>query len=164
VLGGAAILVVGGLVAFRYVGRSVPTAPTSLAATSAPSEAAPTPSPATGAVTSSTASLTASAAAAASTRSVSLGVAPPDARVDVDGVSATIANGVVILTGTLGSSHKVHVASGKRETTVDVVVAEVGAVPSHVELDAHPAPGGRPAGAGAPAPPPTPPTFQRDFH
>ncbi|HSQ62826.1 MAG TPA: protein kinase [Polyangiaceae bacterium] len=71
-----------------------------------------------------------------SIRTVTLAIAPSDAKVDVDGVAATAQDGKLALSGDIGSVHHVHLAQGSRETTTDVVIAESGAVPSRVELPA----------------------------
>jgi serine/threonine-protein kinase len=87
-------------------------------------------------------------------RTVRLVVLPVTARVEVDGARATVANGAVDLSGSLGSAHRVRLVSGGREKTVDVVIAETGASPPMVDLGPPKEPPPRAAKAVAVAPPP----------
>jgi serine/threonine protein kinase len=66
--------------------------------------------------------------------SVPLAIVPPEALVDIDDAGASSSGGTVELTGTLGSTHAVHVRLGKLETTAIVAVTETGPVPARVEL------------------------------
>jgi serine/threonine-protein kinase len=86
------------------------------------------------------------------TRTVRVGVAPPTATVIVDGHEERVEDGVVTLSGALGSTHHVTISSSGMEKTEDVAIAESGAVPGEVRLQATPAPA-RPVAAG---PSPTP--------
>jgi len=100
------------------------------------------------------------------TRSVSVAVAPAGVRASVDGAEVAVRGGVLPLTGTLGSAHRVRVWAGRRETSADVIVAESGAVPSRIELTAEPPRAPPPRGTsavgpaaseGKPPPPAAPP-------
>ncbi len=84
-------------------------------------------------------SATDSAPPADKPRSVTVVVLPSTAKVEVDGVAAPVSEGVVEISGAVGSVHKVRVVSGETEKTVRVVVAETGAVPAKIELAAEPA-------------------------
>ena len=68
--------------------------------------------------------------------------APPGAIVEVDGAAASLENGTLRITGTIGSVHRVKVKHGGAEKNVRVVVAQTGAVPEKIEL-----------GSDSPAPP-----------
>jgi serine/threonine protein kinase len=68
-------------------------------------------------------------------RSVKLVVIPDDAKVTVDGQPVKVKNGVVEISGPLGSVHKVKLSSGKQEAEEDVVVTEIGAQPPKVAVD-----------------------------
>jgi len=95
---------------------------------------------------------------------VQVRVIPPSSMVDVDDVNAVVSDGSVDVTGDLGSVHKVHLRSGGRETTVEVIIAEDGARPHTVALP-EPRAGAGGATVGAPrkgvaSPPPAPVTTQ----
>jgi serine/threonine-protein kinase len=81
--------------------------------------------------------------------SVSLGVRPASASVEVDGEETRVIDGRVPIRGSLGSVHHVHVGSGKVDVSQDVVISASGAIPSSIELPAK-AHGG-PSKAAAPA-------------
>jgi serine/threonine-protein kinase len=97
-------------------------------------------------------------------RTVRVVVLPADARARVDGVDAPVQGGLLSITGSLGSVHRVHLLVGRREANVDVAIAEDGPVPPKVELEtaasravvAAPAP--QPPKPAAPAAPPPAPT------
>ena len=89
---------------------------------------------------STTASATAAAAASAPvTRRANLVIFPLDASVEVDGAQVPMQDGVVELTGPLGSVHRVRVTKGGQEKSADVVLGEAGAEPPKVELSVTPA-------------------------
>jgi serine/threonine protein kinase len=67
-------------------------------------------------------------------RSVTVVILPATATVEVDGVSAKVEEGILEISGAVGSVHKVRVVSGETERMVRVVVAESGAVPAKIEL------------------------------
>jgi hypothetical protein len=103
-------------------------------------------------------------------------VAPPDAKVEIDGAPAQLRDGRVELRGALGSVHPVRVLAGGREARAEVVIAESGPVPSRIELAAAraPAPPRPPAGSpaattraqpapSAPKPPSAVPTIDPNF-
>jgi serine/threonine protein kinase len=101
---------------------------------------------------------------------VQVRVIPPNSMVDVDEVNAVVSDGSVDVIGDLGSVHKVHLRSGGRDTTVEVIIAEDGARPHIVALpDPRAGAGGGGGGGGATAgaprksaasPPPAPVTTQ----
>ena len=64
---------------------------------------------------------------------------PLDASVEVDGAQVPMQDGVVELTGPLGSVHRVRVTKGGQEKSADVVLGEAGAEPPKVELSVTPA-------------------------
>lgn len=104
--------------------------------------------------------------------------APPGARLDVDGVSASIRDGAIEISGAPGSLHKVRITHGDTTQEADVTVLENGAaMPSRIAFAAKPssrpggsrptggsgAAGGSPAGGGAPPTPPAEPTIKKTF-
>ena len=86
--------------------------------------------------TTSTSVVTSSSRSLSTTKAVALAIVPADATVDIDGVGVRVENGVVLLTGTIGSTHAVSVTAGGRHTTVQVAVTEGGSIPARVELQA----------------------------
>ena len=94
-------------------------------------------------------------------RSVTVVILPPTATVEVEGKAATLSEGILEITGPVGSVHKVRVAAGGAEKLVRVVVSESGAVPPKIELEgvapaaAPPATGSTPGPAVKPRPKPT---------
>ena len=111
----------------------------------------------------SAASAVPSASAAPAAKSVGL-VVPPGAEVQIDGAPVSNANGVVMLSGAVGSTHHVHVTLDSREANDEVAITQTGALPSTIELA--PAPSARPK----PRPSATTtskavgaPTFERKF-
>ncbi|MFT3765821.1 MAG: hypothetical protein QM820_09920 [Minicystis sp.] len=144
--GAAAALVAGGLLALKLLGPS-PAGPPVVAATST---SAPTASP------------SATADATAKPHTVRLVILPEGATVEVDGAPIPVKDGVVEVTGTLGSVHEVRVSMDGEQTTRNVVVAESGPVPAKVQLDVKPpkpgetkpaGPAVRPSGPKPPAAP-----------
>jgi serine/threonine-protein kinase len=107
-------------------------------------------------------SATASAApvpvAPATMPTVQLFILPAEATVEVDEKPAVSKGGVVELTGTLGSAHKVRVVLGTDESTTEVFVTQKGANPAKIVLTPA-APGtARPTAAPKPlGPKPAPP-------
>jgi eukaryotic-like serine/threonine-protein kinase len=85
----------------------------------------------------------ASTAVAPTERSVNVAIVPATAAAEIDGNATVVNNGVIVVSGTLGSKHSVHVMAGGQEKTVSVVIFEDGAMPSKIELGA-----ARPAKAG----------------
>jgi serine/threonine-protein kinase len=73
-------------------------------------------------------------AAAPAARAVHVAISPADAAIVVDGASASAAGGVVTISGTLGSVHKVRLTAGGATREADVVISEAGAVPAKLEL------------------------------
>lgn len=69
-------------------------------------------------------------------RTVTLGVSPPDAAVEVDGVKRDVVDGVVVLEGPLGGVVSVHVTANGTDTTQVIAITEGGAFPAKVVLAA----------------------------
>ncbi len=84
----------------------------------------------------SAAHVTSSGAPVAGVRRANLVVFPEDAAVDIDDKPATMHDGVVELSGALGSLHRVRVRKDGQEKVVEVVLGEAGAEPPKVELAA----------------------------
>ena len=89
-------------------------------------------------------------------RRVKLVIFPDDAAVTIDGIPATVKDGIVEISGGLGSVHKVRLSAGSDELERDVVVSDSGALPPKLDLgaaksQAKPVTGAK-AGAGAPKP------------
>ncbi len=147
-IGGALLLGVGGFALYRALGSTSPSErtaePALLASASAPS-AATTSAPAT-ATTSASAPVEALRPDAP--RRVKVVILPADALVEVEGVRVRSKDGVIEITGTLGSVHKVRVFKGKLETDGEVIVTESGAIPPKIELGA---PRPKPPASAAPA-------------
>ncbi len=114
-------------------------APAEVAALPAPSAA---PVAATPAVSVPAAVQPIAAVAPPTARTVQVRISPATAKVELDGHEATVQGGELEISGTLGSAHVVHVTLGPRQNSVQVVIAESGALPDHVELVAASAPAG----------------------
>jgi serine/threonine-protein kinase len=84
------------------------------------------------------------------TLTVKVVILPAEAKVEVEGTQVTPKDGLVEVSGQLGTVHKVKVSSGGDERTVEVVVTENGALPAKIDL----AQGTKPAAATATAPRP----------
>ena len=123
-LGAALALGAGGFAAYRFTGGAAPPATAPPQATAAPDE---------------------------KPRTVTVVVLPEGAAVEVDGAAATLSEGVLEVTGSIGSVHKVKVTAGGAEKTVRVVVAESGAIPPKIEVE-----GAAPARPSTAAPAATP--------
>jgi hypothetical protein len=104
-----------------------------------PSPAAIVPAPTAPAVTAFPARITVRSAPLM--RTVSVVVSPPDAHVQIDGFDTPVQGGLVTLTAGLGTVHRVRLSAGRRETAVDVTIAEEGAVPPKVDIAMPPARG-----------------------
>lgn len=128
VVGALMVLGVGG-VAVVKLARSRP-APSAEAVPAAVSEA---PAEAPAAAVSEAPSV-APAAPELGARTVKVVIVPRNASVELDGAAAATKDGVLDVSGTLGSVHPVRVFVGARETTGDIVIAEGGAIPPKVEL------------------------------
>jgi hypothetical protein len=74
-------------------------------------------------------------AADAKARTVKLVVLPKDAKIEVGGAPAEISDGVVEITGALGSVHKVRVTAGAASKVFEVVISENGPSPTKVEIE-----------------------------
>jgi serine/threonine-protein kinase len=148
----AGVVVLGGIAggaAYKLTGEA-----TSRLNASAPGVqaegAAPTASPAP------TATLAATTATVVepTTRTVKLVILPSMASVELDGAAATSSDGVLEITGEIGSTHKVRVWKGASESIVDVKVTESGASPPIVKLEPA-APGGPRISGPKTTPPPS---------
>jgi serine/threonine-protein kinase len=120
----------------------------------------PSPSPAASTIAPTAPAVPSSAAIAPlpegpQERTVRVVVLPPEAHAQVDGIDAPVLGGVVPITGTVGSVHRVRLSVGRRETVVEVRIAEEGPVPPKAEIEMPPARGG--AGATPASPPPAAP-------
>ncbi len=80
-------------------------------------------------------------------------ILPADVSIEIEGEKATAKNGLLEITGTLGSVHRVRIFKGKNETTTDVIITEAGPSPPKIELTVG---GPKPATSGAPVAPPAP--------
>jgi serine/threonine-protein kinase len=89
-------------------------------------------------------------------RSVTVVILPPTARVEVEGKETPLSEGVLEITGAVGSVHKVRVVAGGAEKNVRVVVSDSGAVPPKIEVEGAAAPTGT-AHTAAPSAPLTGP-------
>jgi serine/threonine-protein kinase len=67
-------------------------------------------------------------------RRVRLVVIPADAEVEVDGARADVREGLVEITGALGSKHRVRVTKRSAEASAEVTVTEAGAQPLKIEI------------------------------
>jgi eukaryotic-like serine/threonine-protein kinase len=104
-------------------------------------------------------------------RRVQLVVRPSDASVEIEGAEAPVRDGIVEISGELGSVHRVRVWKGKDQQTGSVLISEAGAIPPEMEIGAKqgssvgrggPGTGkGIPRGAG-PNPSPQKPTKRRN--
>ncbi len=94
-------------------------------------------------------------------RRVKVVIMPPDASIEIEGVKAIAKSGLLEITGTLGSVHRVKVFKGKNETITDVIVTEAGPSPPKIELTF----GGKPGASGTagPAAPPNKPGIIKQF-
>jgi len=81
------------------------------------------------------AAATASPGADSRPRAVKLVVLPKDAKVSVDGTTAEPIDGLVEISGQMGSVHKVLVTAGGESKVVEVVIAENGPIPAKVEVE-----------------------------
>lgn len=68
-------------------------------------------------------------------RTVTVVILPAGAAVEVDGAAAALSEGVLEITGTVGSVHKVKVTAGGVEKSARVVISESGAEPPKIELE-----------------------------
>jgi serine/threonine-protein kinase len=157
-IGAVALAALGG-VGIYFATRS-PALPPQPAAQTQP-EAPPAPPPAPVPTVAAAPAETAAAPTSMAVRRVRLVVLPADAQVEIEGAPTPMKDGMVEISGSLGSVHRVRVFKGKNELTQDVIVTDVGAAPPKVELKfgALKAAGTAPTGAAptTPAPQPTQP-------
>jgi len=136
---------VGALLASRMAPSHRSTAPTAVAA--------PPPASATSPAADSVALVPLPALPAPPVaRTVRVVVLPTEARAQVDGVDTPAPGGLLPVSGSLDSVHRVRLSMGRRETMVDVRIGEEGPVPPKVELEAAPSKGGRGSPPSAPGP------------
>jgi serine/threonine-protein kinase len=67
-------------------------------------------------------------------RRVKVVIMPGDVQIEIEGEPALAKQGLLEITGTLGSVHRVRIWKGKNETTQDVIVTEAGPSPPKIEL------------------------------
>jgi eukaryotic-like serine/threonine-protein kinase len=67
-------------------------------------------------------------------RSESVTIAPPTARVEIDGLPARVDNGEVVVQGPLGSVHRVHLSWSGGEMTKEVILTDEGPRPAQLGL------------------------------
>ena len=67
-------------------------------------------------------------------RRVKIVILPSDAIAEIDGKRAVARGGILEVTGTLGSVHRIKLTKGKATTQVDIIMTEEGAMPPKVEL------------------------------
>jgi serine/threonine-protein kinase len=160
---GVAALVAAGVAGTYFATRphaGATTASTQVVSASPPDSAAPPPPPPV------TASATATAVVAAAPidstpRRVKVVIMPPDAAIEIEGVKAVAKGGLLEITGTLGSVHRVRIFKGKTETITDVIVTEAGPSPPKIELTFGGPP--KPSASAAAAPAPTRPGIIQTF-
>jgi serine/threonine-protein kinase len=158
-IGVAALLGVGGLGA--YFATRTPAAPPpppvtaiSASVTMGP-QAAPNPAPPSSAQVPSPTVVP--VAVDTSPRRVKVVIMPADASIEIEGEKAVAKSGLLEITGTLGSVHRVRIFKGKNETITDVIVTEAGPSPPKIELTF----GGPKPSATASAAPPKPGIIQK---
>jgi serine/threonine-protein kinase len=61
-------------------------------------------------------------------------VSPANAVVEVDGTATPVQDGAVEINGALGSVHRVRIRSGSKERSMQIIVAETGAVPPEISI------------------------------
>ncbi len=77
---------------------------------------------------------TATPTATSSATSVVALLVPPSSTVQVDSVAVPSADGLVMISGAMGSTHHVHVVLGASEITRDVAITQSGAVPARIDF------------------------------
>ncbi|WP_437820190.1 serine/threonine protein kinase [Sorangium sp. So ce1078] len=160
VVAGAALLAAGIAAGVYFVSTRRSPEPVAPPAASATTEALPpaaaTPAPAPPPVPTATSEVV--EAGDPQARRVQVVILPADASVEVEGARATTRNGILEITGPLGSEHRVRVFKGANEVVTDVFVTTSGARPLKIELAAAPAKGApAPPAKSVPAAPPPPP-------
>jgi serine/threonine-protein kinase len=159
-LGGAVVLGLGGFGIYRTLGpgaalEGAVELPVALSASSASATTAPPPS-----ATATSAPTPPEILRPDAPRRVKVVILPADALVEVEGVRVRGKDGVIEISGTLGSVHKVRVFKGKLETEGEVIVTESGAIPPKIELGA---PRPRPSASAAPSATPSKPVPRETF-
>ena len=125
-----ALLVAGGAAVGAYKVMGNAAAPVG---TSAPI-VAPLPTMMAAVEVTATATVTTAPVAPPTGKTVRVAILPLDATVEVDGVKATAVGGMIEITGSLGTVHRVHIVKGADQITEDVAVTQQGAVPAKLEL------------------------------
>ncbi len=162
---GGLVLAVGAVGVWMLIGRDAPTSIQAVASSAPPKAPIEPPSPISStsssppntadvAVTPGATGSAGTSPSAPVVRTVLVTVVPAAASVQIDGTPATPTNGVVAITGPIGSSHQVRVSFGGRDVASEVFVGETGAVPARIELGAAPRavkPGSPPTGGPTPA-------------
>jgi hypothetical protein len=69
---------------------------------------------------------------------IKLVILPPDAVVEVEGQRVPVTDGLIDLEGAPGSIRRIRISKGTNETTGDVVITEIGAMPPKLELEEKP--------------------------
>jgi serine/threonine-protein kinase len=130
-IGAVALAALGGV--GIYFATRPPALPPQAAVQTQP-EAPPAPPPAPVPMVTAAPVETAAAPVSTAARRVRLVVLPADASVEIEGKPTPMKDGMIEISGSLGSVHRVRVFKGKNELTQDVIVTEVGASPPKVEL------------------------------
>ncbi len=128
---GAALAVSAAALGVLVMKGEKPPAAAADAAATQPATAAVTATPAADATAATT---SAAAAVESKPKRVQVSIEPRDAKVAVEGVDVAVKDGILELTGALGSVHRVRVSKGTGETTADIVITENGALPVRVEV------------------------------
>jgi serine/threonine-protein kinase len=130
VIGAVALAAMGGVgVYFATRSPVLPPQPAAQMQPETPPAPPPAPTP-----TATPALVETAAPASTSVRRVRLVVLPADASVEIEGTPTPMKDGMVEISGSLGSVHRVKIFKGKNELTQDVIVTDVGASPPKVEL------------------------------
>jgi serine/threonine-protein kinase len=157
VLGGVFLLAAGGVGAY-FVTRSPPPVPVPVPAQTAVALVTTAAQP----VLSAQPSAVPAVIPVAETKVVKVVIKPPDSSIEVNGApSKADRQGILEITGPLGSVQKIRLFKGKNEITFDVAITEQGATPPLVELPPPGAPRPAPGASATPVAPktaPTPPT------
>jgi serine/threonine-protein kinase len=130
-IGAVALAALGGV--GIYFATRPPALPPQAAVQTQP-EAPPAPPPAPVPTVTAAPVETAAAPVSTATRRVRLVVLPADASIEIEGKPTPVKDGMIEISGSLGSVHRVRIFKGTNQFTQDVIVTEVGASPPKVEL------------------------------
>jgi serine/threonine protein kinase len=153
------LLVAGGAGLYFGTRHSTPAAPIEALPTP-PTAVAPPPPTAILAPTSTAPTVAVAGPADLTPRRAKVVIMPADAAIEIEGEKATAKGGLLEITGTLGSVHRVRIFKGKNETTSDVIITEAGPSPPKIELTFG---GPKPPSSSAPASEPTRPGIIKTF-